>query len=150
MQPLIIAYHLIWTAYGWWLPNDLRGGGSFIIRNDLLADLGKLHFGRKKIQPAGYEVREFYDAAADRLKYPLITFNPEMIACISRAFAAVIQQMKYTCYACAIMPDHVHLVIRKHKHLVEEMIANLQRESHLLLRTEGLIDLEHPIWGGSG
>ena len=24
-MPIVIAYHLIWTVYGWWLPNDLRG-----------------------------------------------------------------------------------------------------------------------------
>jgi hypothetical protein len=23
-MPLVIAYHLIWTACGWWLPNDPR------------------------------------------------------------------------------------------------------------------------------
>jgi hypothetical protein len=22
---MVVAYHLIWTAYGWWLPNDPRG-----------------------------------------------------------------------------------------------------------------------------
>ena len=27
-NPVVIAYHLIWTAYGTWLPNDLRGSGS--------------------------------------------------------------------------------------------------------------------------
>jgi len=47
------------TAYGWWLPNDLRGSGSSLVRSDTLADLGKLHFGRKKIQPAGQLIRDF-------------------------------------------------------------------------------------------
>ena len=26
-HPIVIAHHLIWTAYGWWLPNDPRGSG---------------------------------------------------------------------------------------------------------------------------
>jgi hypothetical protein len=25
---MIAGYHLIWTAYGWWLPNDPRGSTS--------------------------------------------------------------------------------------------------------------------------
>jgi len=25
---MIIAHHLIWTAYGFWLPNDPRGSSS--------------------------------------------------------------------------------------------------------------------------
>ena len=66
-QPLVIAYHLIWTAYGWWLPNDPRGGGSRTIRNDVLAQLGELHFGRKKVQPAGRVIRDFYAKAATLL-----------------------------------------------------------------------------------
>jgi len=48
------------------------------------------------------------------------------------------------------MSDHVHVVIRKHKHLAEEMIGNFQRESHVLLRERDLRDLNHPVWGGPG
>ena len=37
---------------------------------------------------------------------------------------------RYTCYACAIMPDHVHLVIRKASAMhAETMIENFQNES---------------------
>jgi hypothetical protein len=30
----IITHHLIWTLYGHWLPNDLRGSGSAEIRDE--------------------------------------------------------------------------------------------------------------------
>lgn len=50
-NPIVIGYHLMWTLYGWWLPNDPRGSTSRQIRRDLIAELGELHFGRKKIQP---------------------------------------------------------------------------------------------------
>jgi hypothetical protein len=63
-QPLVIAYHLIWTAYGWWLPNDPRGSGSRTIRQEIIADLGELHYGRKQVQPADRDVRDFYQHAA--------------------------------------------------------------------------------------
>jgi len=51
-KPLVIAYHLIWTVYGWWLPNDPRGSGSSIVRNPAIGPLGELHHGRKVNQPA--------------------------------------------------------------------------------------------------
>src|SRR6187455_2715826 len=121
-KPIVIAHHLIWTAYGWWLPNDPRGSGSSIIRNDIIAELGELHLGRKRVQPAGQVVREFYDQAADRLKHSLLTFNDTPGETIAAAFAEVIARERYTCYACAIMPDHVHILIRKHKHQAEEML----------------------------
>jgi hypothetical protein len=46
--------------------------------------------------------------------------------------------------------DHVHVLIRKHRDPYETMVANLQRESHLLLRERGFRDMEHPVWGGPG
>ena len=61
---IVAAYHLIWTAYGWWLPNDPRGSSSHEIRVERLEDLGDLHYGRKRIQPPSREIREFYERAA--------------------------------------------------------------------------------------
>lgn len=36
-KPLVLAHHVMWTAYGWWLPNDPRASTSHTIRNDLIA-----------------------------------------------------------------------------------------------------------------
>jgi REP element-mobilizing transposase RayT len=150
-QPLVIAYHLVWTAYGWWLPNDPRGSGSKVIRSEVLADLGELHFGRKTIQPSAATVREFYERAAEVLKHPLLTFDDECRQTIGQAFAQVIEEQRYTCWACAIMPDHVHLVVRKHKDLAEDMAATLMSASRSLLIETGLRDLDHPTWlAGAG
>ncbi len=133
-NPLVIAYHLIWTAYGYWLPNDPRGGTSHNIRNKKIAELGQWHFGRHKIQPAGKVVQEFQEKAAAILKYSLLKFDQPEIMEIAQAFTDTIAQQCYTCYACTIMPDHVHILIRKHKHTAEEMIENLQESSRLRLR----------------
>jgi REP element-mobilizing transposase RayT len=149
-MPLVIAYHLIWTAYGWWLPNDLRGSGSREVRRDILRELGELHFGRKKIQPASWQVREFYSAARTLLAQPLLVFGQTEVNVIAEAFANVVQQFRYTCYACAIMPDHVHLIIRKHKHLAEEMVVNFQRASHFLLRDRGFRAEQQRTWSSGG
>ena len=81
---MVAAYHLIWTAYGHWLPNDPRGSTSQEVHCANIAPLGELHYGRKRIQPAGQIIREFYEAARGVLKYELRTFIPaevSMIAC---------------------------------------------------------------------
>lgn len=150
-KPIVIAHHLIWTAYGWWLPNDPRGSGSKEIRQNVIADLGELHFGRKKIQPAGHVVREFYQEAAKVLKHALLTFDDAERNAIAAAFAEVIDKERYTCYACAIMPDHIHILIRKHKHLAEDMIENLKSHSRLRLSALSHREPEHPTWtAGTG
>lgn len=145
-HPLVIAYHLIWTAYGWWLPNDPRGSGSRSIRSDVLAELGELHFGRKRVQPTGKVIREFYQHAADLLKHPLLTFDEACRLLIAESFAEVIEEQRYTCYACAIMPDHVHAVIRKHKHTAEEMVEHLKKASRERLIQACQRANTHPTW----
>ena len=149
---MIAGYHLIWTAYGWWLPNDPRGSMSQELRRADIADLGKLHCGRKRIQPAGKVVREFYDAARGILKNTLLRFTPEEIEIIGNAFAEVIKSRSYTCYACAIMPDHVHALIRKHRDKAREMIAALQDASRdaILANPQARREPDHPVWGGPG
>jgi REP element-mobilizing transposase RayT len=55
--------------------------------------------------------------AQGQLAFPALQFVPADINLIGSAFAGVMRDTPFTCYACAIMPDHVHLVIRKHRHL---------------------------------
>jgi REP element-mobilizing transposase RayT len=149
-QPLVIAYHLIWTAYGYWLPNDPRGSGSHTIRNDVLAELGELHYGRKRIQPAGREIREFYEQAVPLLMHPRLIFDEQCRDRIAVGFGEVIAAECYTCYACVIMPDHVHILVRKHKHQAEEMIDNLKNQTLGDLRDSGWCSQAHPVWSGGG
>jgi REP element-mobilizing transposase RayT len=146
----VAGFHLIWTAYGWWLPNDPRGSSSHEIRVEKIADLGPLHFGRKTIQPSGNEIKEFYQNAADVLTHPLLTFTDQEIDLIGVSFDRVIQEHHYTCYECAIMPDHVHILIRKHRDSAEMMIENLQQASRQDLINHGHRAPTHPVWGGPG
>lgn len=147
-QPIIIGHHIMWTLYGCWLPNDPRGSTSQSIRNDLIAELGGLHFGRKQIQPAGREIRAFYDQAKQTLAHELVTFSQDQFDIVAEAIRVAIADCKYTCYACAIMPDHVHLLIRKHKDLAERMINNIQSPSRE--RLKNLRPEQHPLWTHGG
>lgn len=149
-RPIVIAHHLIWTAYGWWLPNDPRGSTSQAVASDVIAELGELHFGRRKIQSAYQVIEAFYDRAKEVLKYPLLEFSPPEVALIAEAFAQAIEEQRYTCYACAILPDHVHLLIRKHKHLAEQMIEILQGKARSKICTAGVRAADHPVWATGG
>ena len=116
-----------------------------------LADLGQLHLGRKKVQPAGREIKQFHDQAADLLRHPLLSFDEPARAEIATAFADTMAQKQYTCYACAIMPDHIHILIRKHKHQAEEMMNRLKEASRAQLIAQKHRSVIHPTWtDGSG
>lgn len=145
LRPLVIAHHLIFTVYGRWLPNDPRGSSSREVRNSILEDLGELHFGRKDIQPDGRVIREFYREAGKRLEHEALGLTAADRAIVADSFAAAMVRETFTCWACAIMGDHVHLVMRKHKDLGEEMIALLQDESASKLREAGKRLEDHPV-----
>jgi hypothetical protein len=147
---MVIGHHLIWTAYGWWLPNDPRGSSSHEIRVERIADLGELHHGRKAVQPSSAELRHFYEEARQVLKHELLTFDADQRVIIADAFAEVIAERPYTCYACAILAEHVHVLIRKHRDKAEEMIEHPQARSRQRLIEAGKRLPEHPVWGGPG
>ncbi len=147
---MVAGYHLIWTAYGWWLPNDPRGSSSHEIRVERVAELGELHHGRKRVQPPGSELRRFYNEARPVLQHELLRFHDRDVALIGRSFAEAIARKNYTCYACAIMPDHIHALIRRHRDRSEQMIAALQNASRDALVAAGRRREDHPVWGGPG
>jgi len=147
---MVAGYHIIWTAHGWWLPNDPRGSSSHEIRVEKIAELGELHHGRKEVQPRSRDIRAFYERAETVLDHELLPLSAMDVAIVAAMFGRVLRDCRYTCYGCAIMPDHVHLLIRRHRDKAEQMIENLQNAT----RT-GLIDAlgrpeNHPVWGGPG
>jgi REP element-mobilizing transposase RayT len=149
-QPLVIVYHIYWTVYGAWLPNDLRGSMSEHVRAPWIGELGEAHYGRKRDQPTSREIREFMQKAREALKYPTFEFRPEQFALVADAMREVIERERYTCYAWVVMPDHVHGLIRKHKHKAEEMIANFQHHSRLRLSAALNLPEGHPVWTRGG
>ncbi len=148
---MVTAHHLIWTVYGYWLPNDPRGCHSKVVRNDVIAELGELHYGRKRVQPTGRVVQGFRERATAVLQHPLLLLDAAARDQVAAAFEQVIAGERYTCYACAIMPDHVHILIRKHKHLAEQMMEKLKEASRSRLIASGHRAIDHPTWtAGTG
>jgi len=118
--------------------------------SESIAALGLSHYGRRRDQPPSFVIRRFYQKAAGVLKYPPLTLGQGERALVGDAFQEVIRDRRYTCYACAVMPDHVHLVIRKHRDSAEQMIHEFQGPGRLRLATADLLDGDHPVWGGPG
>jgi REP element-mobilizing transposase RayT len=149
-NPIVIAHHLMWTMYGWWLPNDPRGSTSTSVYTSRIAQLAPHHYGREQIQPASRDIHLFYAQARRQLQFPLLSCSPDDRAAIASALSDTIELQKYTCYACVIMPDHVHILIRKHKQTAEEMIDHFQSTSRLRLSSRGLRTPDHPTWTKGG
>jgi REP element-mobilizing transposase RayT len=144
--PMVAGYHLICTAYGYWLPNEPRGSTSLTVRVEKLRPLGDVHYGRKQIQPSSATLREFHSKARDLLAHAVLTFDDEDIQLIGKTIGDQIVEHGYTCYACAVMPDHVHLLIRRHRDKAEQMIQFFQAATRAALVEAGKRSPPHPVW----
>lgn len=145
-QRIIIAHHLILHAYGHWLPNDPRGSGSVELRQGKFADLGPIHTGRKPVQPPREQPKRFWNKARPRLEYPLLRFDEANRQALGDAFAEVIQRERYTMWACAVLSNHAHLCIRRHRDDGRTMWQKLAAAAQQRLRLFADVPANHPIW----
>jgi len=143
---MVIAHHLILTGYGHWLPNDPRGSMSHGTHTPRLARLAEAHFGRRNYQPSRAELREFYRKIEGLLAYPVLWFEDPHRQALMAAFGQVARREKLTCYACTVLSNHSHLLIRKHR-LKGEKIAELLKDAgRTALREAALAGADHPVF----
>lgn len=146
-KKIIVAGHLIITGYAHWLSNDLRGSGSIEIRKDELKDLGDIHHGRKKDQPTREEIREFYRKAEPLLDHRTLWFDAAKRQAVADGFAQVVQELGYTVWSCAVLRNHAHLVVRRHRDKLEEIWDRFASGAARTLK-ERFPDIapDHPVW----
>ena len=143
---MIIATHIVLVGYGHWLPNDLRGSYSKDVHAPRIAELGPLHEGRKPIQPHPSELREFHEQAEEALHYPVHWFSPEERAAIRDVFSLAHKEHRLTSYACAILQDHVHILVRRHA-MDHKMIHDLLKKYAIkAVRQCGHLPANHPVF----
>jgi REP element-mobilizing transposase RayT len=123
---MIIAYHAIFTTYGTWLPNDPRGSYSKKIYNEQLQLLGKIKYGRQNPQPAHKELLKFWTTAASNLRRPPIFLNENSCLIVAHAFGKVVKRLDLKIPACAIMNNHVHILILRSKYRIEYLVNQLK------------------------
>ncbi|MFP3936700.1 MAG: hypothetical protein ACLFVW_00070 [Phycisphaerae bacterium] len=112
----------------------------------LLREMGESHYGRKTVQPTRSKLRSFYKHAEQRLAYPTLWFNSAERQATAEAIDEVMKERRLTCYACAILSDHVHLLIRKHRLKGEQMREEIKQQTRRTLQTKRLVPPNHPVF----
>ncbi len=140
---MIHGYHVILPMYGVWLPNDPRGAWSDFIWNWELQRYGtasKTLERRELRELSPSEIRR-REAAQRQLQFPPVVLTGLQAQSIGRGFANVVEKSGYTIWACAILPQHTHLVIARHTYKVE-YIVNLMKGG---ASKQVLKDGRHPL-----
>jgi len=131
---MILAFHSIFTTYGFWLPNEPRGSWS-----DFVASFDLLKFGpATKTHARRSLARRSYDPAVKKqmqaaLRHPPVRFTRPQIEVIAAAFA----DTPYTFHALAVLPDHVHAVIAHTPRQIRQVVGHLKSEATRGLRARG-------------
>jgi REP element-mobilizing transposase RayT len=123
---MVHGYHLILPHYGFWLPNDPRGSWSLFVARWELVCFGKTTRcldQRSLVQLSSQEIAQ-RDAQRKELLYPPVALKGIQALSVAKGFKAQAVKCGYAIWACAILPEHTHLVIARHRYKVEQ-IANL-------------------------
>jgi len=102
-------YHLIMTAYGFWLPNDPRGSWSDFVGAWELYKFGPATTTNEKRSLAHdpHDIQRRL-AAKRALKYPPVRLDDAQRQCIADGFGIAISEGGYHVPACCIGHDHAH------------------------------------------
>src|SRR5207253_11200678 len=100
---MTLAYHIILSAYGFWLPNDPRGSWSDFVGAWELFRYGKATTTSTRVSVAGAaHDRHERLATKESLKYPAVKFTAEQMDAVARGFGESLRKGGVTCWACSI------------------------------------------------
>lgn len=142
---VMLAFHGIITAYGFWLPNDPRGSWS-----DLVAAWELFHAGGRATkvttrQSVAHVVHDHQQrlAVKEALIREPVSFSGLQAREIARGFARAIQKSNHELLACAILPEHVHVVVAASSYKPTQLMGHLKREAALALKVARLHPFQH-------
>jgi len=142
-MPGVLAYHLIITAYGFWLPNDPRGSWSDFVRAWELFRFGgpaTKTTERRSVAKRGHDIAKRLEAKKHLARHA-VEFTGAQALAISRGFADYARRTGLIIHACAILPKHAHLVVARHTCSIEHVARLLKSAATTQLMQIGM----HPF-----
>jgi REP element-mobilizing transposase RayT len=141
MKP-VLGYHVIFGAYGFWLPNDPRGSWSEFVGSWELSRFGPATKTQERCSLARRpHDRQLRLAAKQALRRSAVQFTGLQARAIGRGFAEYVTQSNLPVWACSILPEHVHLVTGRFRLDIEQVVIQLKAAASRRLIAEGL----HPF-----
>jgi REP element-mobilizing transposase RayT len=146
---MILGYHVIFGAYGFWLPNDPRGSWSEFVASWELAQFGRATkvSTTRSLASAPHDL-ESRQKAKSALKYPPVHLSPQQILAVATGFERARTESTYVIYACSILPEHVHMVIGRHDRPIRRIVGHFKTRARQQTSKQGLWpSKDRPVWG---
>ena len=138
---MVLGTHTVIGMYGFWLPNDGRGSGSVYVGATHLLPYGlatKVEDRRRSRARVPHD-RIARVEARKALLYEPVVLTLEQIHSVARGFRTVVERTGCILYACSILPDHIHLVPKRHRYSIEKLTNLLKGGASAQLRKDGCI-----------
>jgi REP element-mobilizing transposase RayT len=149
---MILAFHCIFSTYGFWLPNDPLGSGS-----DYVAQPELRRFGPATKTASRHSVaRGSHDpvlrlAVKEVLRFPPVELTGHQARVVVKGFAKACGEGEYRVHACAVLANHGHLVIGRNARSIRRIVGHLKSRATSQVKAEGLWVAEGgPVWGDHG
>ena len=123
----VMAYHVVFTTYGFWLPNDPRGSGSVFVGSDELRKFGPATkvTSRRSVASVPHD-RKLRLEAKLALRHREVRLTGRQALSVAKGFKNVIKRAGCEVHACVVLPGHVHMVIAKLRYPVERLVNLLK------------------------
>jgi hypothetical protein len=146
---VVLALHVIFGAYGFWLPNDPRGSWSDFVRSWELSRFGPATHARTRRSLAHIEHDTALRLAAKKaLQFPPVSFNGEQGRAVVHGFAEAVKKTSAVIYACSVLPEHVHMVVARHRYDIEQLVGQFKGEATKALLRSGLHPFRNMVVAG--
>jgi REP element-mobilizing transposase RayT len=139
---MLLGFHVIFSTYGYWLPNDPRGSWSDWIRHWELLRFGPATKVDTRRSVAGVKHdSELRRRAKKALAYPEVFLTGHQALAVGIGFSTAVAESDYTILACSILPQHVHLVLGPHERDIDRIVGHLKSRATQQLNQQGI----HPL-----
>ncbi len=127
-----LGYHLTFHPYGTWLPGDDRGWHR--------------HGDGPAHRPPS---RALWGWCAERMRARALFFDPARASLVARSIRESCAHREWTIHALSVHADHVHVVVTAAAE-AEAVGTYLKKWATRLLRTEGGVSHDQPVWARHG
>jgi REP-associated tyrosine transposase len=141
---MVLGFHVIFSTYGFWLPNDPRGSWSDWVRRWDLVRFGKATKAQtRESVAAAHHDHVLRRSAKQSLSYPEVRFTGLQARSVGKGFHRASLEGGYPILACSILPQHVHMVLGPHDRRMERIVGHLKAKATQQLNQDSL----HPLEG---
>jgi REP element-mobilizing transposase RayT len=137
---MAIGDHIVFCAYAFWLPNEPKGSRSDFIRAWELLRAGRATFTSSR-RSVAHDPVDWPEGVEPQTKYPPVIFNGHQALAIVEGFSKAVDESGYQVYACSILPEHIHMVVARHRNKPKQIAGHLKARATQSLAKNNL----HPL-----